>query len=205
MQRILYGFPISSNTHRVRLMLRMLDLPFEERMVNLITGEHRKPDFLALNPIGQVPVLQEDGRTIFDSHAILLYLAETYGGKQWWPEDAFERALVTQWLFFDSNEINNGIGYARNHLAFGVPGDAQAAVSRAKAALGVLQQVLVGEAWLALDRPTLADIACAPLVTVASEASLTLEPYPAVSQWLDRVAQLPGYVPMPPFNKKRSP
>lgn len=202
MERILYGFSISTNTHRVRLLLKMLDLSFEERTINLITGEHRKPEFLALNPVGQVPVLEEDGKLLFDSHAILLYLAEKYGRAQWWPEDPFERALVTQWLFFDSNEINNGIGYARNHLAFGLPGDAAAAVSRAKAALGTLQRVLDGRTWLVLERPTLADIACAPLVTVASEASLTLEPHPAVSQWLERVARLPGYVPMPRFGKR---
>lgn len=199
MNRELYGFTYSSCTHRVRLMLSLLGLAYENRPVHLGKGEHRTPEFLALNPVGQVPVLVEGDRKIFDSHAILLYLAETHGRDRWWQADAYERAQVGQWLFFDANEMHNGIGFARNHLTFGVPGDAAAASARARAAMQVLQGRLASRDWLELGKPTLADVACAPLVAVHAEAGLQLSDYPHVQAWLARMQSMPGYVGIPAF------
>ncbi|MES2937881.1 MAG: glutathione S-transferase family protein [Pseudomonadota bacterium] len=197
MSIVLYGFPLSANTHRVRLLLSMLGIPYEERTVNLVTGEHRQPEFLALNPVAQVPVLVDGGRTLFDSQAILVYLAESRAATQWWPSDPYERARVAQWLFLNANEINNGIGYARNHLAFRVPGDPTIALARARAVLKVLDQRLSEHDWLELGRPTLADIACSTLVSVADEAGLDPATWPAVQRWHARLAALPGFVAMP--------
>jgi glutathione S-transferase len=196
MQRVLFGFPLSGNSYRARLCLHLLGLPYQERIVNLIAREHRSPEFLARNPLGQVPVLVDDERTVRDSHAIISYLASSYGGERWYPSDPYERALVEQWLYFDANELHNGIGYARNHFAFGIPWDGEAARKRGVTALAVLEQRLAAQDWLELGRPTLADIACFPLVALAEDARIPLAELPAVRGWLDRVRALPGFVPM---------
>lgn len=202
MDRQLFGFTYSSCTHRVRLMLSLLDLPYEMKPVHLGKGEHKTPEFLALNPVGQVPVLVERDKKIFDSHAILLYLAESYGRERWWPTDPYERALVNQWLFFDANEMHNGIGMARNFLTFGVPGDVAAASARAKSALKVLDGHLASRDWLELGKPTLADVACAPLAVVHAEAKLELSPYPRVAAWLEQLQTMPGYVGIPALGRE---
>ena len=197
MSLVLHGHPVSANTHRAHLMLSLLGLSWRDELVDLMRGQQRSATFRQVNPAGQVPALVDDAITVWDSHAILAYLAKTYGGPDWWPESGAELAAVLQWLFLDVNEIHNGIGYARNHRAFGVRCDYEAAADRGRAALGVLDQRLAAHAWLALDRPSLADVACYPMVAVADEAGLEMAPYPAVGRWLERLAALPGFVPMP--------
>ena len=197
MSLVLHGHPVSANTHRAHLMLSLLGLSWRDELVDLMRGQQRSATFRQVNPAGQVPALVDDAITVWDSHAILAYLAKTYGGPDWWPESGAELAAVLQWLFLDVNEIHNGIGYARNHRAFGVRCDYEAAADRGRAALGVLDQRLAAHAWLALDRPSLADVACYPMVAVADEAGLETAPYPAVGRWLERLATLPGFVPMP--------
>jgi glutathione S-transferase len=203
MNRILYGFPYSSCTNRVKLLMSLMKLEYQDQVVNLAAGEHRKEEFLKLNPVGQVPVLVEDTRVIFDSHAILLFLAETYGQGRWWQQDPYERALVTQWLFFDANEIHNGIGMARNFVTFGIPGDAAAAVARGKAALATLENRLKDHEWLELGKMTLADVACCTLVSVCKEAKLDLDGYPGVRRWLARIEGLPGYLSVPAVRRSK--
>ena len=85
--RVLYAFRFSGNSQRVRAFLWMLGLPFEERSIDIRQGEQRHPEFLAINPAGLVPVLIEGGRVLTDSHAILMWLAQRYGGSRWWPAD----------------------------------------------------------------------------------------------------------------------
>jgi glutathione S-transferase len=196
MTRVLYGFPLSGNSYRVRLVLQLLELPFEDRLVNLATGAQRQPEFLARNPLGQVPVLIDGARVLRDSHAIVGYLASSYGPDAWYPGDPYERALIQQWMFFDANELHNGIGYARNHFTFGIPWDGEAARKRGIAALAVLEQRLAARDWLELDRPTLADITCFPLVALSEDAKISLAAFPSIQAWLQRVRALPGFVPM---------
>ncbi|MCE9670555.1 glutathione S-transferase family protein [Myxococcus stipitatus] len=198
MSRILYGFPLSGNTHRVRLFLSLLGLEYREQEVSLVTGEHRRPDFLALNPLGQVPVLVEGELVLRDSHAIVYYLARTHDrDAEWLPREPAEASRVLQWLFMDANELHNGIGYARNHVAFGVACDLAAAQARARSALQVLEGRLVGERWLELGRPTLADVACYPLVSLSHQGGVPLGDYPSVAAWVKRVEALAGFVKMP--------
>ncbi|MCP3100536.1 glutathione S-transferase family protein [Myxococcus sp. K15C18031901] len=198
MTRILYGFPLSGNTHRVRLFLSLLGLDYREQKVNLMIGEHRHPEFLALNPLGQVPVLVDGEVVLRDSHAIVHYLARTYDRADvWLPREPAAEARVLQWLFMDANELHNGLGLARNHLAFGVACDLVGAQARARAALRVLEQRLTGERWLESGRPTLADVACYPLVRLADQAGLPLSESPGIAAWLTRAEALPGFVRMP--------
>ena len=197
MDRVLHGFPISANTHRVRLLLRLLEIPFREQFVDLLRAEQRGDAYRALCPAAQVPALAEGALTVWDSHAILVYLAQTHGGDAWWPASPADQAQVMQWLFFDANEIHNGIGYARNHHAFGIRCDYAAAADRGRAALAVLDERLRDDAWLALGRVTLADLACYPMVAVADQAGIELAPYEAVRRWIERLESLPRFVAMP--------
>lgn len=197
MDRVLHGYPVSANTHRVRLLLSLLGLPWRETLVDLARGEQRGAAFRRLSPAGQVPVLAQGSLTIWDSHAILVYLAQTCGADAWWPAAPADQAQVMQWLFFDSNEIHNGIGYARNHKAFGIACDYEAAAGRGRAALAVLDERLADVPWLALGRLTVADLACYPMVAVADQAGIDLGPFEHVRGWLRRLESLPSFAAMP--------
>lgn len=205
-QRTLYAFHWSANSHRARLMLHLLGLQFDEVEVDLVTGEHRQAAFLAINPVGQVPALRDGDTLLHDSHAIAQYLCDRYDARaddaqRWLPREAAARARIQQWLFFDANELHNSLGYARNAVSFGVPTDLAAAQGRARAALGVLEQRLArtpdDAAWLEGNTPTLADLACYPLVSLAPEAGMPLQPWPRVQNWVQRIEALPGVQPTP--------
>lgn len=165
--------------------------------MDLRRGEHLKLDYRKINPLGQIPAMDDDGKVIFDSHAIAIYLARTRDGERLLPRDPYEQARVLQWLFFDANEVHNGIGYARNQYKFGIPSGADIAHARGKGAVAVLEGALQGREWLELDRPTLADIGCYPLVAVAGDASIEVHEFPNVSAWLRRFQEHPQFVPMP--------
>src|SRR4051794_27110161 len=106
---ILYGFPLSGNTHKVRLLLAALRLQHEERVVDVTAGAQKQPDFLALNPRGQIPVLVDGDTTVYDAQAILAYLARKYDPSgRWLPLDADGMGRVVAWLSFAANEIQNG-------------------------------------------------------------------------------------------------
>ncbi|WNZ24147.1 glutathione S-transferase family protein [Leptolyngbya sp. NK1-12] len=197
MKRILFGHPLSGNTHRVRLLLGMLNLPYEEIPVDIPAGEQKKPEYVAINPLGLVPVLIEGDQKIRDSHAILTYLARAYGGEQWLPSNPFQQATVAQWLSFSANEIHNSANLARLHFLLGVPVDLPVVQDRARSALHVVNQHLADREWLELDRPTIADLACFPYLGLVEEGKVSRAAYPNVNRWIDRIKALPGYVSMP--------
>ncbi|MGH8750224.1 MAG: glutathione S-transferase family protein [Burkholderiales bacterium] len=195
----LYDRDVSGNSYKIRLFLALLGLPYESVIINTAAGEQKKPEFLKLNPRGQIPVLEtDDGKAIWDSTAILVYLARRYSGEQWLPLDAHGMAQVTQWLALAQNEIMYGLAHARVVLLFkrpvGILSDLQA---RGQGALKVLEQHLQNNQWLALGRATIADLACYPYVALAEEGGVMLDPYPAVLKWMRRIQALPGYVSMP--------
>jgi glutathione S-transferase len=191
----LYDVAQSGNCYKVRLMLSLLDLPYETHPVNMKQGENKQPEFLRLNPRGQVPVFEDGPIRMWDSTAILVYLGRKYGGESWWPLDAAQMAQVTQWLAVAQNEVLYGIARARG-IKRGRPGNLEEAQSMAQAALGFLERYLTGKAWLALGRPTIADVACYPNVVLAPEAGIALDGYPSVLNWIRQVESLPGYVTM---------
>lgn len=193
----LYEFALSGNCHKVRLMLSLLGLEYRSIVVRGAEREHKQETFLALNPFGQVPVLVDAGLAVRDSQAILIYLARKYGGLTWWPDEAGELAAVTPWLFMAANEIARGPNAARLHRKFGVRLDYDAALSVAAEVMGIIETHLSGRAWLALERPSIADIACYPYLALAWEGGIELAPYPALRDWFMRLQHLPGYVAMP--------
>ncbi len=193
----LYDRDISGNAYKARLLLALLNLPYERVNVDLPGGENRKPEFLRLNPRGQIPVLEDDGRVFWDSTAILVYLARRYGGEQWLPTDPAAMAEVMQWLALAQNEILYGLARARAINLFKRPWNLEEAQAAGRRALDVLQERLAGHQWLALERPTIADVACFPYAALAPEGGVSLQDYPAVRSWISRVQQLPGYEGMP--------
>lgn len=193
----LYDVEVSGNGYKARLLLSMLGRKYESVTVNLMAGEQKKPEFLKLNPRGQVPVLDDDGVVIWDSQAILVYLARAYGGEKWLPIDAKGMAEVMQWMAVSENECLYGLGKARIIKKFGRPGDLASAEAMGESILKVMNAHLQSRDWLALSRPTIADIACYPYVALAHEGGFSFAPYPAVSKWVTRFQTLPGYVGMP--------
>lgn len=191
----LYTFAVSGNAWKVRLLLSMLKVSFEPVLIDMKQGGHKSPDFLKINPRGQVPVLEDDGRVFWDSTACLIYIARKHGGEQWLPTDASGMAEVQQWLAFSNNEIHYGLQWARaRKLGIRASGSYDEYAGYGRAGLGILENHLQSREWLALGRPTIADIACYPYVAVAHEGDIDIGPYPSVLAWSRRIEALPGWV-----------
>ncbi|WP_063551175.1 glutathione S-transferase family protein [Burkholderia territorii] len=193
-----YSFPLSGHAHRVRLFLSLLGLPFDTVDVDLAAGAQRELAFLALNPLGQVPVIDDDGTVLADSNAILVYLAKRYGDAHWLPDDAVGAATVQRWLSYAAGPIASGPAAARLVTVFSAPLDHDAAKRTAAKILAAIDQELAGKPFAAGEQPTIADIAAYTYIAHAPEGGVSLEPYPHVRAWLARVEALPGFVAMPP-------
>jgi len=197
MTRILHGTRLSGHVHRVQLFLHLLDLPYE--FADSPADVRNSSAFRALNPLGQIPVLQDGDVVQADSTAILVYLAKRYApGSAWLPEDPVGAARVQRWLSQAAGEIMFGPAAARVSARFydtGVP----APLSQALAArvLGLMEGELAARDWLVGTAPTIADIACYSYIAHAPEGGIALEPYARVRAWIARVEALPGFVPMP--------
>jgi glutathione S-transferase len=194
----LYGSAISGHVHRVRLFLTMLDLPFEFIELDLRQRANRTPEFLARNPFGQVPVIEDGEVTLPDSNAILVYLNERYAADpaRWMPRDPVGAARVQRWFSVAAGPLANGPAAARIMALFGLPTDPAETVKRSHALLAVMEIHLAKQPFLAGPAATLADIANYAYVAHAPEGSVSLDAYPHVRSWLDRVEALPGFVPM---------
>src|SRR4051812_6411857 len=136
----LHRFAPSGHCHRVELLLSLLGLPFECIDVNLPAREHKSPGFLALNAFGQVPVLEDGDRVLGDSNAILVYLAQRYGGARWQTESPEQAAELQRWFSVSAGPLAFGPAAARAHQLFKSPIDLAAAQSRAHALFQVMDQ-----------------------------------------------------------------
>ena len=192
----LYRHPLSGHSHRVELMLSLLGLPTELVFVDLMKGAHKTPEFLALNRFGQVPVIDDNGTVLADSNGILVYLAGKYGNGQWLPSDPVEQAKVQRWLSVAAGQISSGPATARLITVFGAGYDAADAIKRSHALLQVMEDELANSAFLAGDKATVADVAAYTYVAHAPEGNVSLEDYPNVRAWLERVEALPKFVGM---------
>jgi glutathione S-transferase len=194
----LYSHPLSGNVHKVRLLLSALGLPHETITVDLAAGVHQQPDFLAKNPRGQVPVLEDGDVRLCDAQAILVYLARRYDrSDRWLPREPGAEAAVVYWLSFAANELHNGVHLARFHHLLGAAVALDQVNAVAAHSLDLLERHLASRPFLEHGHPTLADLACFPLVGLAPEGKLSLAGFPAVRGWIDRTKALPFYVDMP--------
>lgn len=195
---IFYGFKTSGHSHRAELMLRLLDLPFEFRHVDLLGGEHKRAPFLELNPFATVPVIDDAGTVIADSAAILVYLAQKYDtSRTWLPTDPVKAAEVQRWLSVAQGPVFNGPCSARLVTVFGAPLDHGRAKSVAEDLFKVLDEQLSGRRFLVGAGPTLADVALYSYIAHAPEGGVSLEPHRNIRAWLARVEALPGFEGMP--------
>lgn len=199
---ILHEDPRSGNCYKIRLTAALLDLPLERREYDIMRGETRTPEFLAnVNSNGRIPVLQIGDRFLPESNAACWYLAE---GSALIPEDRFQRADMLRWMFFEQYNHEPNIATLRFWFAF--VGEAnlseqQRALVPAKRiagedALALMDRHLDGRDWFAGDTCTLADISLYAYTHVAEAGCFRLHDRANVCAWLDRVAALPGYVPM---------
>ncbi|WP_237885147.1 glutathione S-transferase family protein [Pseudomonas sp. PGPR40] len=193
----LFNFPRSGHAHRVELMLSLLQLPTELIFVDLAKGAHKQADFLALNPFGQVPVIDDQGVVLADSNAILVYLAQKYGNGQWLPTDPVGAAKVQRWLSVVAGPIAFGPARARLITVFGAPFNAQEVIAYAHTWLKVIDQELGATPYLVGSEPTIADIAAYSYIAHAPEGNVSLDDYANIRAWLARIEALPGFVGMP--------
>ncbi len=196
----LYSMQKSGNSYKVRLALARLGIPYKLVEVDILQGESRTPEFLTKNPNGQVPLLEvAPDRHLAESNAILWYVA---GGSTLAPEERIERAQALQWMFFEQRSLEPNIGAAFFWLCLIKGGrDLQSHalegwMENGYRALAVMEMHLAKHNFFVDNRFTIADIALYGFAHVAHQCDFDLGRYPAVRDWLDRIAAEPGYVPM---------
>jgi len=196
-QMILHGTELSGHTHRVELLLRMLGLTFA--FVAAPPAVRGTPEFLRLNPLRQIPVLQDGDQTFADSNAILIYLAKRYApGSHWLPEEPVAAARVQRWLSIAAGEVMYGPAVARMVSQWNLPGDLQRAKQIAARLLTFMNEHLRDRTFLAAEHVTIADLACYSYVAHAPEGGIPIGEYTAVLAWLRRMEALPHFKPIPP-------
>ncbi|MCA6102585.1 glutathione S-transferase family protein [Bradyrhizobium australafricanum] len=190
----LYHFALSGHAHRARLFLSLLGIPHELVDVDLKSAAQKRPEYLALNPFGQVPVLDDDGVIIPDSNAILVYLATKLGRTDWLPQDAKGAAAVQRWLSVAAGDLAFGPAAARLITVFGAKHNPDDVIARAHVLLKRLEAHLAGRDWLVGTAPTIADVALYSYLSSAPEGNVDLSAYARVNAWLRRIEALPGFV-----------
>ena len=200
---ILHENAASGNCYKIRLTAALLGLPLQRREYDTLKGETRTPEFIAtINANGRIPVLQIGDRLLPESNAACFYLAD---GSPLIPEDRFARADMLRWMFFEQYSHEPNVATLRWWLAFvgeANLGEAQRSQITAKraageAALRLMDDHLAGQEWMVEPGPSLADIALYAYTHVAEEGGgFRIADFPAVGDWLDRIAALPGYVAM---------
>jgi len=194
----LYDFTLSGNCYKIRLFLNLIGQEAELVGLNLLAGEQKQPAFLAINPRGQIPALEDDEFRLGDSQAILVYLARRYADASWSPQDAVSQGRIAYWLSYAANEVANGPATARVGKLFKRPIDEAAVTAKAIRVLESVDSHLAQHRWLAQTAsPTIADIAVYPYVALAGDGGLDLAPYAHLNAWFARIRELPGYIGMP--------
>lgn len=193
----LYGHELSGNSYKAKLMLSLLGLDYEWIKVDLLTGAHKQPEFLALNPFGQVPVLVDGNIILADAQAILVYLARQYGTQLWLPVEPEPMSRVIRWLSTTAGEVRLGPESTRLYHLFNVSNiNLERAIQKSEFVLTQLNDHLTNREWLELGHPTIADVAVFPYIALAPDGKISLEPYPHVRAWIERLKHLPGFIGM---------
>ena len=188
-----YDAPISGNTYKVRLLLAQLAMPHEVVRLDIKGGAVRTPEYRKVNPFGRVPFISEDGFSLGESNAILLYLAR---GSKLLPADPRAQALAQQWMFFEQNQVELAIGLPRIWKKMAIeqhPSVFEHYKPRAVAALKVLERHLAQHSWFVGDAYSVADISLFAYTQMAPDAGHDLAQFPSLSAWLQRVREQPGW------------
>lgn len=195
----LYDHTLSGSCYKVRLMLGFLGLEYERVQIGFYPDrEHKKPDFLKINPLGQIPVLEDDGVRLRDAQAILCHLANKYDTNgTWLPKSPESFGSVMMWLMFGGGEIM-AASAARLHDLLGYQLDIEVARRNAHAAFRVLddhlaERHIMGAEWIVGDHPSIADIACFPYIALSGDGGIGHEDYPALRNWMRVFRRLPKF------------
>ena len=195
-----YGFSPSGNCHKLRLLLEQVGKEYRWIEIDSAHGETRTPEYLAKNPNGKVPMIElEDGRVLVESNAILHWLAE---GTDFLPDDRWQKAQALSWMFFEQYSHEPYIAVAR-FICGWTPQDSPRRAElpklreRGDRALAVMERHLQSHAWFTGERYGIADIALFAYTCVADHGGIALDAYPAIRDWLARVARTPGFMPLP--------
>jgi glutathione S-transferase len=195
----LYDYLESGNAYKVRLILKLRGIPFRRVELDILKRETRTPEFLAKNPNGRIPAVElEDGRVLFESNAILAYFAE---GTELAGRDAWERAQILQWMFFEQYSHEPYVATLRfwhfaKLLATKTPAEIEAKQSAGNAALAIMDAQLAARDYFVGERFTIADIALFAYTHVAGEGGFDLSRYPHVRRWIARIEAQPKFVPI---------
>jgi glutathione S-transferase len=187
----------SINAYKVRLLLAILDVPYERVDIDMIGSEHKREPFLSLNPFGQMPALEDGDFHVGDSHACLVYVARKHDAPgRWLPQDARGEAKVAEWLSKSANEIHQGPWMKRAKIrrpdAITTP-DAEID-ARCDHILRIMDGHLQTRDWLALEHATIADISCFGPIALLDISGYDTSRWPAVRAWMERIRQLPGAI-----------
>lgn len=199
----LHDYVLSGSCYKVRLLLSFLGLAYQRVPVDFHPGRaHKSPAYLALNPLGQLPIVEDGDLVLRDAQAILAHLANAYDASgKWLPRDAERFGPVMMWLSFAGGELM-AISAARLHDMLGYELDADKARANGRAALRILDDHLAdrgfeGGEWIVGDAPTIADVACFPYVALSHDCGIGHDDYPAINLWQRRFRKLPGFVSIP--------
>lgn len=195
----LHNYTLSGSCYKVRLLLDFLELEHELVPVNFYPAKaHKSPEFLRLNPLGQIPVLQDGDLTLRDAQAILAYIARRYDPHaKWMPSEPCQFGQVMMWLAFAGGEVM-AASSARLHDVLGYELDIDVARRKAHRAFTVLddhltERQIAGEGWLVGSEPTIADVACFPYVALSGDGGIGHERYPALRKWMRAFRRLPNF------------
>ncbi len=192
----LYGFGESGNAYKVALMLQATATPWDVHFVDFFKGEARSPEFMHLNEMGEVPVLADGDQVLTQSGLILDHLAQKSG--QFGGATAAEAREIWRWILWDNHKLSTQIGTAR-FLANFLPEEKRPAgvvpflQGRLKAAYTVLNRHLEARDWMVGQGPTIADFSCCSYLYYPEPFGFSRTDWPAVDQWLNRIAALPGW------------
>lgn len=198
---VLHNYDLDENCYKVRLALSLMGIEARLIAVNAFPGkEHLSPTYLALNPLGTLPILQDDELVLCGAEAILLHLADRAGG-DWTALSAAEKGRAMQWLFFAAGPLSVA-SQARANALFGENGNETALRAEAKRMLRVMDdhvtmQAAQGASWFCADRPTTADIALFPAFALSRDFGIDHDEFPALRLWARRLRKLPGFISMP--------
>jgi glutathione S-transferase len=193
----LYGFPLSSHARRVQMLCEEIGIPYNYRTVDLDKNEQSASTFLALNPNGKVPAIDDDGFTLWESHAIMRYLADKHRAKSWYPTEPRARASVEAWLDWNHTRLGQEAGKMAFHTLIlkdkGDPARVADARKWLEKILPVMDAVLQKQPYLCGAGPTLPDLSAATNMAYLEMCRYDLSPYPAVIRWYEAMKARPSF------------
>lgn len=193
---VLHCFAQSGNAYKAALMLQLCSAEWDPQFVDFFNGETQTPAFRDLNDMGEIPVLEHQGKRLSQSGVILDYLAQQL--QQFGPESEDERLEILRWLFFDNHKLTANIGTLRYLLKFAKTGETPITDflrKRAHSALTILSHRLDNHPFVVGARPTIADLSLCSYLFLSEEYGMTWDKYPQIARWLQDIMALPNWTP----------